>query len=98
MFKTRLAVLALLLGVLCGSCAYGADVGVGVLIDEAHFPDKNFREIEVRTYDKDGDGWLSDEEIGKVISLYISSSTKCSSLKVLSTLRRWKDSKWKTMS
>ena len=42
----------------------------GVPIDEAHFPDANFRS-RVREFDLDGNDSLSDEEIGKITTVTV---------------------------
>ncbi len=43
-----------------------ADGEQGIKIDRTNFPDYTFREDYVRTYDADGDGYLSDAEAAKV--------------------------------
>ena len=42
-----------------------------IAIDESHFPDPNFRAvIKTRDYDRDGDGYLSAEEIALTINIH----------------------------
>ncbi len=62
-------VLVALLAALCllPTGAWADDAGVE--INEANFPDETFRESFVRTYDTDGDGWLSDVEIVAVTDI-----------------------------
>lgn len=42
-----------------------------VAIDETNFPDANFRSYITSTYDKDNNGYLSDEEIADVTYIYV---------------------------
>lgn len=60
------SVLALLTTATClsvGSVAFAEDL---VAINETNFPDKNFRTVISEVYDKDGNGYLSTEEIERV--------------------------------
>ncbi len=60
------SVLALLTTATClsvGSVAFAEDL---VAINETVFPDKNFRTVISEVYDKDGNGYLSTEEIERV--------------------------------
>ncbi len=60
--------LALLLSLICVSAL--ADVE----INEDNFPDANFRTV-VNGFDTDGDGTLSDTEIGNVTEIYCRSKS-----------------------
>ena len=44
-------------------------VELGIPIDEEHFPDEHFRQHVKNNFDKDGNNWLSKEEIDKVTSV-----------------------------
>ena len=61
--KRWIGLLACLL--LAGICVVAA---ADTAIDEAHFPDAQFRE-SIRVLDTDGDGNFSEEEIGKITSI-----------------------------
>lgn len=53
------------------------DVQKGVLLDAQHFPDEVFRRVVKKVYDKDNDGYISDQEIANIkvlqVNLYLSS-------------------------
>ena len=63
-------VLAVLLALLCCGAAM-ADGGTGIPIDEAHFPDTDFRKYVTNNFDTDGDLWLNEDEIAKAENITI---------------------------
>ena len=48
----------------------------GISLDEAHFPDKSFREDLQKKYDKDNDGILSSTEISNITSYYVATDVE----------------------
>ncbi|MBP5654481.1 MAG: S-layer homology domain-containing protein [Clostridiales bacterium] len=63
------AALALLILITPGKVVSAAG---GVPVDEAHFPDKNFRSYITKNIDKDSDGKLSEEEIANTTYISVS--------------------------
>lgn len=65
-------VIALLAGmVILGGCAQKIDENTGIKIDESVFPDDIFRDYVVNSVDTDQNGFLSEEEISAVTTMYL---------------------------
>ena len=70
-----------------GNLRVNADQDLGIPLDEAHFPDARFRAILAnKTYNKDGNGYLSEKELERIRNLHCENS-KVTSLEGIEYLK-----------